>query len=84
MPKEMKILLPITKIKESVKCKNTKQAYKIFRDLLDYEEYELKSQEHFRSAHRVGLWELTRWVTWCVFTSLLHVCVQSKEMGLPS
>ena len=45
--KEMKILLPTTKIKESVKCKNTKQAYKIFRDLLDYEEYELKSQEHF-------------------------------------
>ena len=44
MPKEMKILIPTIKIKESVKCCNTAQAYKIFRSLLDYEAVDLKKQ----------------------------------------
>ena len=51
MPKEIKILLPTTKIKESVKCENTKQAYKIFREILNFEAVELKNDEHFRFAH---------------------------------
>ena len=42
-----KILIPTSKIKESVKCENTKDAYKIFKHILRYEKYELKSQEHF-------------------------------------
>ncbi len=45
--KKMKILIPTTKIADAVKCKNTEQAYYIFRDLLEYEKYELKDQEHF-------------------------------------
>ncbi len=47
MPREIKILLPTTKIKESVKCENTKQAYKIFREILNFEAIELRDTEHF-------------------------------------
>jgi len=37
MPREMKILIPTTEIKESVKCENTQQAYKIFKEILNYD-----------------------------------------------
>jgi len=47
MPREMKILIPTTKIKKSVKCENTKQAYEIFRKILDFEAVELRDTEHF-------------------------------------
>jgi len=47
MPREIKILIPTTKVKKSVKCENTAQAYKIFRDILDFEAVELKNDEHF-------------------------------------
>ena len=46
-PKKMKILIPKIKIEDAIKCYSTEQAYKIFRDILDYEKYELKDQEHF-------------------------------------
>ncbi len=32
---------------ESKKYKNSEQAYRIFRDILNYEEYELRDKEHF-------------------------------------
>ena len=37
MPKEMKILIPTTRIETSVKCENTQQASKIFREMLNYD-----------------------------------------------
>ena len=43
----MKILIPTTQIKKSVIFKSAKQAYKIFKEIVGYEEYELKNQEHF-------------------------------------
>ena len=47
MSKEIKILLPTTKIKKSVKCKNTEQAYRILRDILNFEAVELRDTEHY-------------------------------------
>ncbi len=44
--KTMMIIIPASKIKKSVKCKNAAQAYKIFKDILGYEEYQFKNQEH--------------------------------------
>ena len=45
--KEMKILIPTIKTKKPVLFKSPKQAYKIFKEIVGYEEYELKNQEHF-------------------------------------
>ncbi len=49
MPKKrkMEIITPTKKVKDAVKCGSTLQAYTIFKSILDYEEYELKGQEHF-------------------------------------
>ena len=69
MPKEMKILIPTIKIKESVKCRNTAQAYKIFRSLLDYEAVDLKKQEHF-------------WIMAMLFVFILHLLVPIVEILL--
>jgi len=57
IPKEMKILLPTTKIKKSVKCENTKQAYEIFRKILDFDtsvhwKWQLNSETQNTSALR--------------------------------
>ena len=43
----MEILKTIKTKEKSVLFKSAKQAYKIFKDMVDYEEYELKHQEHF-------------------------------------
>ena len=45
--KEMEILATVKKKEKAVLFKSAKQAYKIFKDMVDYEEYELKKQEHF-------------------------------------
>jgi len=42
--KKIKILVPTTKIVGAVKCKNTEEAYQIFKYILKYEKYELKDQ----------------------------------------
>ncbi len=44
--KKMYLILPNSKIEKSVKCKSSKQAYEIFNDILNYEEYDLRDQEH--------------------------------------
>ena len=43
----MEILKTIKTHKKSVLFKSAKQAYKIFKEIVGYEEYELKHQEHF-------------------------------------
>ena len=45
--KEMEILATVKKKEKSVLFKSAKQAYKIFKEIVGYEEYELKHQEHF-------------------------------------
>ncbi len=43
---KIEIIVPKKKEIESVQYRTPKQAYKIFRDIIDYEDYELKGQEH--------------------------------------
>lgn len=45
--KKIEIIVPKKNEVESVRYSTPEQAYKIFRDIIDYEEYELKGQEHF-------------------------------------
>ncbi len=44
--KKMHIILPNSKIETSVKCKSSRQAYRVFKNILNYEEYEFQDKEH--------------------------------------
>ena len=45
--KEMEVILITKRFEKSEKYGNSKQAYTIFKDILNYEKYELHDKEHF-------------------------------------